>query len=60
MDSVLEEKGEPMTCVNLELLLYEIQKLEGPIDKDLILQIIRNCLMDPYEDLLIKIYKESR
>lgn len=49
-----------MTCVNLEMLLYEIQKLEGKIDKDILLRIIKNCLVDPYEDLLIKIYKESR
>ena len=49
-----------MTCVNLEMLIYEIQKLEGKIDKDVLLRIIKNCITDPYTDLLLELYKEKR
>ncbi len=49
-----------MTCVNLEMLIYEIQKLEGKIDKDVLLRIIKNCITDPYKDLLLELYKEKR
>lgn len=49
-----------MIYVNLELLMYEIQKLEGPIDKDILIRLIRNCVADPYRDLLLQIYKEEK
>lgn len=49
-----------MTYVNLELLIYEIQKLEGPIDKDVLFRLIRNSVADPYRDLLLQIYKEGK
>ena len=49
-----------MGYVNLELLMHEIQKLEGPIDKDIIIKIIKNCIVDPYKDLLMQIYKGAK
>lgn len=49
-----------MIYVNLELLMYEIQKIESPIDKDILIRLIRNCVADPYRDLLLQIYKEGK
>lgn len=49
-----------MVYVNLELLMYEIQKIEGLIDKDVLIRLIRNCVADPYRDLLLQIYKEGK
>lgn len=49
-----------MIYVNLELLMYEIQKLESLIDKDILIRLIKNCMTDPYKDLLIQIYKEAK
>ena len=49
-----------MIYVNLELLMYEIQKIESPIDKDILIRLIKNCITDPYKDLLIQIYKEAK
>ena len=49
-----------MGYVNLEMLMHEIQELEGPIDKHILIRLIRNCITDPYKDLLIQIYKEAK
>lgn len=49
-----------MGYVNLEVLMHEIMKLEGPIEKDVLIRIIKNCIADPYRDLLIQIYKEKK
>lgn len=49
-----------MGYINLEMLMHEIQKLESPIDKDILIRLIKNCMTDPYKDLLIQIYKEAK
>ena len=33
-----------MIYVNLELLMYEIQKIESPIDKDILIRLIKTFL----------------
>ena len=43
-----------MTCVNYEMLMDEIRKMESPIDKDVLIRIIKNCRVDPYEDIILE------
>lgn len=48
-----------MRYTNMDLLIDTIEKIEK-IDKETIIQIIKNCEVDPYRDLLIKLYSMKK
>lgn len=45
---------------NIDQVLYELDRIESKkIDKDYLIQLIKNCEVDPFRDLIIRIIKEK-
>ena len=48
-----------MRYANLDLLIEMVERLET-IDKKTMIQLIKKCETFPYEQLLLKLYKERK